>query len=89
MNVGSNLTRADSGILSEPFAFSSSGAYIWHSTALHGRSSSGNYWSSHTYSTTGSHYQVFYSTGFYPQDGYRKGYGFTVRCVAFIEKLLK
>ena len=82
MNVGSNLTRADSGIISEPFAIPRSGYYYWFSTGLNGRSSGGYYWSSHTYSTSISPYQVFVSTLFGPQYGNLKGYGFAVRCVA-------
>ncbi|MBR3256854.1 hypothetical protein IKG02_01010 [Candidatus Saccharibacteria bacterium] len=82
MNVGSGFTRADSGILSEPFAFPRSGYYNWNSTGLNSRSSSGYYWSSPTYSTARSRNQAFYSTVFNPQDGGHKGYGFAVRCVA-------
>ena len=80
MNTGTNLTRADSGILSEPFAFPHSGAYNWNSTSLGNRSSYGNYWTSHAYSTTRSHYQAFGSTIFGPQNGNNKGYGVAVRC---------
>ena len=79
------ITRADSGILSEPFAFMRSGAYYWSSTGLYDRSSGGFYWSLHTFSASsisGSHGQSFASTGFNPQYGGHKGYGFSVRCRA-------
>ena len=77
---GENLTRADSGILSEPFAFPYSGHYNWNSTGLNNRSSRGGYWSSRTYSTASSHSQAFTSTSIRPQLGDYKGYGFAVRC---------
>ena len=84
LDVASSIffTRADSGIISEPFAFLRSGYYYWRSTGLGNRSSHGYYWSSHTYSTAGSRYQSFYSTYFSPQVGGRNGSGFTVRCVS-------
>ena len=72
--------RADSGILSEPFAFPRSGNYNWGSSGPNRRSSRAYYWSSHTYSAAYAHYQSFHSTYFGPQDGYLKGYGYAVRC---------
>ena len=73
--------RADSGIISEPFAFIRSGNYSWSSTSLGNRNSVGYYWSLHTYSTMPSRYQYFYSTVFNSEGGGHKGYGFAVRCV--------
>ena len=75
-----SFTRADSGILSEPFAFLRSGDYAWRPTGLGNRSAYGGYWSATTYYAMLSYYQTFYSASFVPQTGYYKGYGFTVRC---------
>ena len=82
-----NLTRADSGILSEPSAFPRNGLYGWDSTGLNLRSSNGRYWSSLTNSTMYSHGQLFYSTGFYSRNGYYRGYGFAVRCIKKVGEL--
>ena len=87
MNVGSNLARADSGIVSEPFAFPRSGYYSWGTAGFYYRSSYGFHWSSRTYHTADSRYHGFYSSYFGPQAGRSKGYGFTVRCQA--SKIMK
>ena len=73
------FTKADSGIISEPFAFPRSGGYFWYSTGLNDRNSYGYYWSSYTHSTTYSRGQSFGSTFFLPHDGSYEGYGFMVR----------
>ena len=78
-----NLTRADSGILSEPFVFSHSGSYNWSSTGLNGRSSLGHYWSSPTYSAAGSSCQSFHSIYLSPKNGNLKGFGYAVRSVVY------
>ena len=82
-NQGS-LTSANnySGQLQNPLNFNRPGYYNWDNGALYYRGAVGYFWSSTAYSTTLAHGLLFYSTYFYPQYGYSKGYGFSVRCVA-------
>ena len=82
MNVGSNLTRADSGIISEPFAFPRSGYYVWLSTVIDYRNGwYGGYWTSGIRLTERSYYQLFGPTYFLSPYSDFKGYGFSVHCV--------
>lgn len=82
MPTGGGLTNGDSGVQAEPLAFLRSGFYGWGNGGLYNRGGGGNFWSSHTYSTYGSHYLYFGSTYLGPQGGGGKGNGFAVRCVA-------
>ena len=47
---------------------------------MNARESRSFYWSSRTYAGTYANGHGFYSTSFNPQNGYDKGYGFSVRC---------
>ena len=73
------LTRADSGIISEPFAFPRSGFYRGTTTALSARNESGHYWSSRMQSTTLSSYQAFSLAVFLVDERYNNGGGFMIR----------
>ena len=62
--------------------FPRSGRFYWNVSGLYYRGSYGYYWSSHTYSRSGSHGLGFGGSYFDPQGGSSKGNGFIVRCVA-------
>ncbi|MBR2709583.1 hypothetical protein IKE72_00705, partial [Candidatus Saccharibacteria bacterium] len=82
-NQGS-LTSANnySGQLQNPLNFNRPGYYNLSNGALYARSAGGRFWSSVGYSATDAHYLNFHSAAFRPQDGYSRGFGFSVRCVA-------
>ena len=65
-----------------PLEFTRTGSYYWSSAALNYRGSRGYFWSGRSYSSTGSYYLVFNSTGVGPQNGVTRGYGFSLRCLA-------
>ena len=75
---GKGQYRSDITLLS----FLLSGDYYYVSSALVARGSYGNYWSLRGLSGTSANDLNFYSTGINPQDGYGRGYGFAVRCLA-------
>ncbi|MBR2726073.1 hypothetical protein IKE87_02295, partial [Candidatus Saccharibacteria bacterium] len=77
-----NQDQGYSGQLQNPLNFNRPGYYGWSSGALGSRGTYGYFWSSVGYSSTSAHHLSFGSSGFYPHDGYSKGYGFSVRCVA-------
>ena len=77
-----NQSAGYSGQLQNPLNFNRPGFYYWSNGALNSRGADGHFWSSVGYSATYAHYLAFYSSGFYPQNGNYKGYGFSVRCVA-------
>ena len=60
-----------------------SGNLYWGSGNLYDRGTDGYFWSSTPGSYTDSRSLYFYSTYINPKYGYRKPYGFTLRCVAF------
>ena len=69
-------------VMQLPLSIPMSGYYSWASGTLYARGYSGDYWSSTAYSQTNANYLYFnYGGFFYPQYGYDKVYGFTVRCV--------
>ncbi len=80
----SSLTSANnySGQLQNPLNFNRPGYYAWSSGALGARGSRGYFWSSTAFNSTNARLLHFYSSGFNPQSGNSKGYGFSVRCVA-------
>ncbi|MBR3257055.1 hypothetical protein IKG02_02090 [Candidatus Saccharibacteria bacterium] len=80
MNVGRNLTRGDSGILSEPFAFFRVGTYDSFLAGNYNIGRTGSYWSSVAYSRAGSRYHDFSSSAFDLKTGWFRGYGFGIRC---------
>ncbi|MBR2726093.1 hypothetical protein IKE87_02400, partial [Candidatus Saccharibacteria bacterium] len=71
-----------SGQLQNPLNFNRPGNYGWSNGALNFRGTSGNFWSSVGHSSTNARLLSFYFNSFYPQVGYPKGHGFSVRCVA-------
>ena len=73
-------TDSDSRIRPLPLSFIRSGYYYLGS--LSNRGSYGYYWSAVAYHSTYAYYLDFYSGRLYPQDGYSKYYGFSVRCVS-------
>ncbi|MDO5481145.1 MAG: FISUMP domain-containing protein, partial [Candidatus Saccharibacteria bacterium] len=67
----------------KPFSIIQAGFYYWARGGLDNRGSNAYYWSSHPSSQAGANFLYFYTTqSFYPQAGYDKIFGFTVRCVA-------
>ena len=78
--TGSSLTNADTGLLALSFLYS--GVYGYDSGALNYRGTRGYYWSLRGDSDTYANYLNFYSTHVYPQDGYYRGRGIAVRCLA-------
>ena len=77
-----NQDQGYSGQLQSPLNFNRPGYYHWSNGALHSRGTNGVFWSSVGYSSAYAHYLAFSSSDFYPQDGYNKGFGFSVRCVS-------
>ena len=84
MNVGSNKIRAESGVLSEPFAFLRSGRYYWHAGSLLGRSNYTRSWSSRLDDTGMARHLSSSDTYFYSQDSFYIGTGFPVRWEAIL-----
>ena len=74
--------NADTAVQINPLNFLRSGYYNYDSGSLNYRTSRGYYWSGHYYSITNSHLLDFYSTRLYPQVGYDRGYGYSLRCLA-------
>ena len=71
-------------------SFIRNGAYSWGNGSLLGRRSSGYYWSSRAYSGTYANYLSFYDSTIYPRNGYSRGNGFSVRCVAsWVTRIIK
>ena len=77
-----SLEQGDTIALFSPLTFLRSGRYNYSSGSLDLRTSVGSYWSGHYYLITNSHYLLFSSTNLSPQDGYTRGYGYTLRCLA-------
>ena len=65
-----------------PLSIPFTGHYSWQHGYLNNRGTRGYFWSSSVASTTNARDLNFSSTYVYPQYGYDKVYGFTVRCVA-------
>lgn len=59
--------------------FPASGRY--NGTSLENRGTGGYYWSASFYDSTSAYYLGFYSSYVYPQNGYYRYRGFTVRPV--------
>ena len=80
-NTGS-LTQADTALLISPLSFLRSGNYNYSNGARNVRGSNGFYWSRRSRSSTYAYNLGFDSTLVYPQDGYGRGRGFALRCLA-------
>ena len=77
-----SLTQGDTVLLLPPLSFLRSGHYNYDSGSLGSRGSYGRYWSGRFYSRVYSYGLDFNSTNLSPQNGYNRGSGFTVRCLA-------
>ncbi|MBR2725817.1 InlB B-repeat-containing protein, partial [Candidatus Saccharibacteria bacterium] len=77
-----NQSQGYSGQLQNPLNFNRPGHYYWSDGTLYKMGTGGYFWSSVGYSSASAHNLYFYSSAFHPQDGLRKGNGFSVRCVA-------
>ena len=75
-------TRTDYPLHAFPLSYVRSGNYGWASGGLYYRGSYGYYWSAATYNTSSSRYLGFLASDLSPRNGYFKGDGFAVRCVA-------
>ena len=76
---GMNGRRFTSRVNGNSIFFPAAGYY--NGTALYGRGSGGDYWSSGFDSASNAYYLHFYSTGVDPQNDYTRRLGFTVRAV--------
>ena len=77
-----NQNQGYSGQLQNPLNYNRPGLYHRSNGALGHRGTYGHFWSSVGYSSAYAHSLGFDSSYFYPQDGYPKGDGLSVRCVA-------
>ena len=65
-----------------PLNFLRAGYYYYSNGNLYDRASGGYYWSSRRYSRTNGYGLFFDSTNLSPQANYRRGDGFSLRCLA-------
>jgi len=65
-----------------PMGLARAGGYSCNNGGLGRQSSDAYYWSHRIYSSAGSYYLDFGSGSVSPQYGDRRGYGFSVRCLA-------
>ena len=82
LNASNTGVNIDTHLLSSIFSFLRSGYYDWGNGVLDYRAWDGLYWSFKAYSGPSAHHLGFYPTWLAYQNGYSKGAGFSVRCVA-------
>ena len=72
-------SNADTVVLLSSFTFLRSGNYDWNDGGLYDRAGAGLYWSILAYASPYAHSLAFVPTWLNYQNGYYKGYGFSLR----------